>query len=89
MNFLSFFMESIQAANRMRTQSPLAGLQTAEQLINNYCDGDSATQLQSNPAHNAATSHPHGASLAPQTDLIEKSGRSKRDITEIAPGTAA
>lgn len=47
MKFISFFMDSIQTSNRLRTQSPLIGLAMAEQLISRYCDDNSATRFQS------------------------------------------
>ena len=46
MNFISFFMDSIRVANRLKRQNPQAGVETAEQLINKYCDGNQSALVQ-------------------------------------------
>lgn len=47
MNLISFFMDSIRVANRLKRQNPQAGVETAEQLINKYCAGNQTTRVQS------------------------------------------
>ncbi len=46
MNLISFFMDSIRVANRLKRQNHQAGLETAEQLINKYCDGNQTARVQ-------------------------------------------
>ena len=46
MNFISFFMNSIRVANRLKRQNYQAGLETAEELINKFCDGDQFALVQ-------------------------------------------
>lgn len=46
MNFISFFLDSIRVANRLKRQNYQDGLETAEQLINKYCDDNQSTLVQ-------------------------------------------
>jgi hypothetical protein len=46
MNFLSFFMDSIRVANQLEARNPQAGLEIAEQLINNNCIGNQSARVR-------------------------------------------
>ncbi len=46
MNLISFFMDSIRVANRLKRQKYQTGLETAEKLINKYCDGNQTAGAQ-------------------------------------------